>query len=154
MATQAKLSAGTKLQLGDGASPELFTAVAEILTLKRSGQSIKTPDVTNMDSPADGNGVIFEEFIASIATGGDVDFTYNFIPSSTGGQDGLRDAFDGELHNFRIVTPASNAATSPVRNWRLAFAAIVSECDNVDFDIQKQMVGSGKLKISGPTVLE
>jgi hypothetical protein len=153
MSSSAKLSAGTLLKLGNGASPEVFTAVAEILTLKRSGQSIKTPDVTNMDSPKDGLGVIFEEFIASIATGGDIDFTYNFVPSATGGQKNLRDAFDGQLHNFKIVTPSPVPASSPVTYWTFSFAGIVSECDNVDFDIQKQMVGSGKIKISGPTTL-
>lgn len=153
MSTQAKLSAGTLLKIGDGASPEVFTTVAEILTLKVSGRAIATPDVTNMDSPKDGLGVIYQEFIGSIATGGDVDFTYNFIPSSSGGQNDLRQHFDGLTHNFQIVTPVDNTANSPVTKWTFSFAAIVSESDNVDFDIQKQMIGSGKLKISGPTTL-
>lgn len=153
MATKAKLSAGTKLQIGDGASPEVFTTVAEILTLKKSGTAIATPNVTNMDSPADSLGVIYEEFIGAIASGGDIDFTYNFIPDSTGGQNALRSHFDGLTHNFKIVTPADNTANSPVTKWTLSFAAIVSENDNIDFDIQKQMIGSGKLKISGPSTL-
>lgn len=152
--SQAKLAAGTKLQLGDGASPEIFANIAEILTLGTGGNTIKTPEVTNMDSPANGAGVIFEEFIGATASGGEVDFTYNFIPSPTGGQQDFRDSFDGLVHNFRIVIPVANPAISPVRNWRLAFAGVVSMTDKIDFAIDKQMIGSGKIKVSGPVTLE
>jgi hypothetical protein len=152
MASAAKSGVGTLLKLGDGASPEVFTAIAEILTLKIGGRSINTADVTNMDSAADGNGVIYKEFIGTLAEGGDVDFTYNFVPSATGGQASFRSAFNAQLHNFKIVTTINNAA-SPVAKFTFSFAGIVSECDNVDFPIDKQIVGSGKIKVSGPITL-
>lgn len=153
MASKAKIGAGTKLKLGDGASPEVFTAIAEILTLKRSGKSIKTADVTNMDSPTDGNGVIYEEFLGTIASGGDLDFTYNFIPDSSGGQHAFRSAFDGKVHNYEIVTNIDNPANSPATKWTLSFAGLITTSDDLDFAIDKQIVGTGKIKVSGPDVL-
>lgn len=153
MSSQAKSGVGTKLKLGNAASPEVFTAVAEILTLKIGGQSVKTADVTNMDSPADGVGKIYEEFIGTIASSGDIDFTYNFIPTAGGGQDSFRQAFDAKTHNFKIVTTIAVPASSPVTYWTFSFAGIVSECDNLDFAIDKQIIGSGKIKVSGPITL-
>lgn len=152
MQSKAKAGAGTQLQLGDGASPEIFTAVAEILTIKVGETTIKTADVTNMDSPTF-NSVIYEEFIATVANAGEIDITYNWIPDSTGGQSGFRTAFDAQRHNFRLVFPISNPTTSPVRNWRFDFAAIVSAKDGMDLDMSKQIIGSGKLKISGAITL-
>ena len=147
--SKATIGAGSKLQLGDGASPEAFAAVAEILTLKRSGKSIKTADVTNMDSPTDSNGVVHEEFVGTIMSGGDFDFTYNFIPDVTGGQAAMRAAFDGKIHNYKLVTPKDNTANSPVTKWTLTFSGLIVTADDLDFSIDKQIVGTGKIKISG-----
>lgn len=147
--SKASIGAGTKLQLGDGASPENFTAIAEIKSLKNSGRSIKTDEVTNMDSPADTNGVIWEEFIGTVASGGELDFTYNWIPEATGGQAAFRTAFDGKVHNFRIVTNRLNTANSPATKWTMAFAGLITTADELDFSTDKAVSGSGKIKVSG-----
>jgi hypothetical protein len=152
MASKAKAGAGTKLQLGDGASPEVFSTIAEILSLKSSGKTIKTDDVTNLDSPVDGAGLIYEEFIATIASAGGIDFTYNYTPNATA-QQTIRTAFDGKVHNFKIVTSVDNTANSPVTKWAFSFAALVESIDGLDFPVDKKITGSGKLKISGPITM-
>jgi hypothetical protein len=149
MASKAKAGTGTKLKLGDGASPEVFTTVAEITSLKMAGRTVKTDDVTNMDSPTDSNGLLYEEFIATVASSGGVDFTYNFTPNDTA-QQAVRTAFDGKLHNFQIVTVIDKTGSSPLTKWTFSFAAIVEMVDGVDFPVDKKVSGTGKLKISGP----
>lgn len=151
--SRAKLAAGTKLQLADG-SPLAYVSVAELLTLGNGGNSMKTAEVTNMDSPANGAGVIFAEFISTIADGGEVDFTYNLIADDATGQKKLRDLFDGQIHPAYIVIPVVNSSVSPIRNYRLSFDALVTLTDKIDFAIEKQMIGTGKLKVSGPVTLE
>jgi hypothetical protein len=154
MSSKAKLAAGTKLQIQTVVSPSTYVSIAEILTLGIGGDTIKTPEVTNMDSPANSAGVIFAEFIAATAESGDCDFTYNFIADDAAGQKAFRDAFDGQVHKFYIVIPVANPAVSPIRNFRLVFDGIVSQKDKVDFAIEKQMIGTGKIKPTGGVTLE
>jgi len=147
MTTKARSGAGSKLKLGNGGSPESFTAVAELLTLKEGSTKIDLTDVTNLDSPSS-NGLIYREKITGLADGGEIDFTYNYIPSSTS-QNSLRSAIDGNPHNFRIVLPIDPA--TGVSFGYVSFAAYVI-LDDHDLPIDKQMVGTGKLSITGPKV--
>jgi predicted secreted protein len=74
MATGAKLAQGTQLQAGDGASPEVFTTIAEILSIGGPSMSFGEVDVTNMDSTGS-----FREFIGGLGDAGKIEFTANYI---------------------------------------------------------------------------
>src|SRR5690349_12088630 len=100
--SEAFLPFGTTLGLGNGASPEVFTPVAEVLSLKRSGAKTDFVDVTNMDS-ADG----FHEYLASLKDSGDVNVSANWIPGDTS-QAALETAFvAGTASNWLITLPSS-----------------------------------------------
>lgn len=141
---------GLKLQRGDGASPEVFTTVAEVLSIKGPSEKLDTHDVTNMDSPAAaGYTGIYREFIATLLDGGDVTFDINYLPNDAS-QLGLSgDRKNKILRDFQIVLP-NDPLSSPLASLgTLVFKAYVVE-GGYDFPIDKQMTESIKLKITGP----
>lgn len=105
--TAAVLGAGSALKLGDAASPEVFTTIAEVLRCGPIGSVTPEVDVTNLDSTA-------KEYIGGLPDGASVEFEGNWIKSTQ--QTGLRDAV-GTTRNFTMTwadSPASSAAFAMV----------------------------------------
>lgn len=92
--TDAVLGAGTQLKLGDGAGPEVFTLVAEILRMGPVGSTAPEVDVTNLDSEA-------MEYIGGLPDGEAVEFEFNYV-SSNAQQEALRDGV-GTTSNFELL---------------------------------------------------
>jgi len=136
--SQATLGSATKLKQGDAASPEVFTTVAEVLTLERSGRKIDLVDVTNMDSPVDGD-LTWREFIHGLADGGEIKFSANYIPDNVS-QQNFTNSFDGTRRNWQIVLPNS------LGTW--SFTGFITAAD-MKFPIDKQMEFSGTIKVTG-----
>lgn len=110
MATIAKISNGTLLKVGDGASPEVFTTVPEVMRLTGPSVRFDLLDVTSHDTVG-----FFREFIPGLADGEKIAVSVNWRPSNTIHK-GIRvDAYARTLRNFRIVFPdsADNTVTSP-----------------------------------------
>ena len=99
--TSAILGANSYFKLSDGASPEVYTTVAEILTIGAVGSTAPEVDVTNMDSTA-------MEYIAGLSDGNTVDISFNFLASNTQ-HEALRDAV-GTTVNIQIVWSDSSQA--------------------------------------------
>ena len=74
--TLAVLGSGATLQIGDGASPQSYTTIAEVLRCGPIGSSNPEVDVTNLDSTA-------KEYIAGLADGNTVDFDVNWLVGNT-----------------------------------------------------------------------
>jgi predicted secreted protein len=92
---------GSKLQLGDGATPEVFTNIAEVKDITPPQMIRDSNEVTNLDST---NG--WKEFKSGFRDGGDVTFDCNWLPTDSTQDDttGLLSTFeDDECHNWRIV---------------------------------------------------
>jgi hypothetical protein len=70
--TVAVLGAGAALGLGSGASPQVYTTIAEVLRCGPIGSSNPEVDVTNLDSTA-------KEYIAGLADGNTVEFECNWV---------------------------------------------------------------------------
>jgi hypothetical protein len=140
MTSKAQIGAGTKLKRGDAASPEVFTTIAELLSLEHSGKKIDLVEVTNMDSVAQG-GLIYKEFINGLADGGEIKFNANYIPADATQAD-FASSFNGTKHNWKIELP-----TSPLHTW--AFAGIITASE-YKYPLDKQMEFSGTIKITGP----
>lgn len=102
MATIAKISNGTLLKVGDGASPEVFTTVPEVMRL--TGPSIRFDllDVTSHDTVG-----FFREYIPGLADGEKVAASVNWRPSNTVHKNLRIDAYARTLRNFKIVFPDS-----------------------------------------------
>ena len=74
--TGAVLGKNATLGLGDGASPQVYTTIAEVLRCGPIGSTNPEVDVTNLDSTA-------KEYIAGLADGNTVDFDVNFLAGNT-----------------------------------------------------------------------
>ena len=65
---------GTKLQRGDGAGPEVFTTIAEMVKVQQSGSKADIVDVTNLDSPN-----AYKEKLVTILDAGQIAFDGNMV---------------------------------------------------------------------------
>ncbi len=107
--TQANIS-NFKIEIGDAASPEVFTAIEEVLSIGGFGKANELVDVTNFDSG------LTKEYIAGLADGQEVTIEANYYAGASG-QQALKTAVDGGLtRNFRII----NEVPSPDETFNFA----------------------------------
>lgn len=100
------------LERGDGATPEVFTAIANVTEIDGPDTKRDTYDVTAHDSP-DG----YREFIGGLVDPGEVKVTVNYDPAE---HDTLRSDFrDSAPRNYKIVNPNSGG--------EMAFTALLTE---------------------------
>lgn len=109
---------GTLLKIGDGDSPEEFTAIAEVKDINGPVLSREFAEFTHQQSSGG-----YREYKPTFKNSGDVTFKCNFLPDdetqgfSTTGL--LKDYEDGELRNFELVFPDSGST-------KASFAAYVA----------------------------
>lgn len=99
--TSAVLGSLTQFKLGDAASPEVFTKVAEVLSIGPIGSTAPEVDVTNLDSTS-------KEYIGGLPDGQQVEISGNWIAANTQ-QAALRDNI-GSTRNIQIVWPDTTQA--------------------------------------------
>lgn len=107
MATaNAVIGYGTTFAFGDGADPEVFTALAEVTDITPPSDSIDIIETTHMTSPNR-----TKEFIAGLSDPGECSFDIHFIPGT--GDDtviqGRRNT--GTVNNYQITWPGSGTWT-------------------------------------------
>lgn len=135
---------GTALKVSNGASPEVFTAVAFVSNISISGYAVDTVEVTTHDSE---NG--FKEFIAGLSDGGEVSFDVVFDPSNsthnetTGGLKAIMDA--KTVKNWKVEFPMS-----PVKTW--AFSGLMTSFE-LEAPLDDALAGSVSIKVTGKPVL-
>lgn len=132
--TNASIGYGTLLKVGDGATPEVFTTIAKVTSIKPPNLSAGSVDVTHHESPG-----AMREFIPGLKDGGEVPLEINFDPGSAT-TDLLTDMFASRAtKNCKIVYPDSS-------EW--AFKAFVMSFEP-DAPIADKMTASVKLKVTG-----
>lgn len=117
--TAAVIGYGSKLKRGDAASPENFTAIAEVTSIGEFGSERKLFDVTNFDSPD-----TFMEYLLAMKDGVELAVAANFLPanatqSPTTGI--IKDHDDATRRNFQLVLPGmfgTFSFTGLVRAWK------------------------------------
>jgi hypothetical protein len=137
MTTNATPAYGTLLKLGDGATPEVFTTIAEVGDLEAPEILLATEDATSHDS--DG----WEETVGTLLSGGEPSFKINWQPT-----DATHDETTGLLYsilnrvkkNFKIVLP--NTAKT------FSFSALVTGFKPLQ-PVKGLLQAEIKLKISG-----
>jgi len=92
---------GTLIKQGDGASPEVFTTIAQVVGLGGPSISLDPLDVTNHSS-VEG----WKEFVGGLLDGGELTLEINFDPAdgthdSTTGL--IKDMTDRTVRNFQLV---------------------------------------------------
>ena len=138
--TQAKNAQGTLLQRGDGATPEVFTTIAEINNIEGPELEAEEIEVTNHDSP-DG----YKEFIPGLKDGGSISIEGNFVATDDTHQQLIADFESGEVNNYRILLPDSTVEASKSR-W--TFAAMVKSL-STKYPTSGSVTFSAALRISG-----
>lgn len=105
MSSQALEAQGMELKIGDGASPEVFTAIPEIKTFSGPGGSATVIDVTDLSSQA-------KEKRMGLADEGQLSFTINYIPTNDE-HAALREAREDRAEtNFKLVFTDDSPSTT------------------------------------------
>jgi hypothetical protein len=136
-------SFGTLLKIGDGATSESFTTIAEVTDLGGPNLSLDTEEVTNHSS-TDG----WDEFIGTILRAGEVPFEVSFIPTNATHSYSaglIKDMVNRTKRNFQLIFPNISSTT-----W--SFAALVTKFDPKE-PVKGRLSASITLKITGKPTL-
>lgn len=154
MTTQATPGKGCFFYRGNGASPEVFTKLAEVTSINPSGATLDTIDVTNMDSGG------YKEFIQGLKDGGDVSVGMNFLPGAATHLRMMQDFKDPAVRNYRVewsdaYIAATLATGSAGANNGVTWTAV--RAGSFGNDIQVVLVnpgatGSLAVSVSGKTI--
>lgn len=126
---------GTSLKIGDAASPEVFTAIPQIVSIDGPSASNEEIDVTNLSSTA-------REFIAAIPDYGELNCEVEWDERNTV-HAGLRTKFNaGTTHNFQLVDAGSPQKTASFSG----FVKSVPQAYNIDDVVRSSLV----IRITGP----
>lgn len=135
---------GTTLGKGDAASPEVFTAVAQVVDIAGPSMSADTIDITNHSST---NG--YREFIQGLKDGGEVTMTVQYDPAAAthkNSSGGVLYVFEqGSKGNWKITFPSS-----PSASW--TFPAVITGFD-LKTPLNDQMVADVTFKVAGKPTL-
>ena len=131
--TSAVLGKNATLQLGSGASPQVYTTIAEVMRCGPIGSTNPEVDVTNLDSTA-------KEYIAGLADGNNVEFDVNFISGNTQ-QESLRTSqAAGSTVNLRMVW-----MTSPNTNAQFDLVLLGFQMGETSAETQVSATVSGRI---------
>ncbi len=115
--TQAISAFGTLLKMGDGATPESFTTIAEITEIGGPALSLERLDATHMQSTGG-----WKEKIGGLLDGGEVTFSIQYVPTHAthNASTGLISRMVAKsVDNYQLVFPDASSTT-----W--TFAALVA----------------------------
>ncbi|MFE9737342.1 phage tail tube protein [Streptomyces sp. NPDC006477] len=129
---------GVQFKRGDGAGPEVFTAIANVSNVGGPSLSRNTVDVTAHDSPEG-----WAEHVGGIKEGGEATVDVNYDPAA---HDTLiADFNDVDPRNYKIVFPDPDATT-----W--SFAAVMTGFQPTA-PVDGKLSASLKFKLSGKPTL-
>lgn len=137
--SDAAIAYGTLIQFGTGASPEVWTTVAEVTNISGPGMSRELPDATHMESPGG-----WREQIGGLKDAGEITIDANHLPNNAtqDASTGVLALFaSGDRRPWKIVFPVS-----PLVEWEME--AIVSAFEP-EFPVDDKMGLSLTLKVTG-----
>ena len=131
----AMISNGCTIALGDGASPEVFTALDEVISISGPSESAPTIDVTALDDTA-------RAYLRGIEDGGELTIEAHWDPDDTLGQVAARTSFTAQTtKNWKITFTDSPAST-------FDFAAMVTSW-STSIELDQSVKVSIGLKLTG-----
>jgi hypothetical protein len=133
--TQGIKAFNTKLYIGDGASPEVFTKIDEVFNLGPVGGTKELVDFTNHDSVG-----FYEYQVFDLKDGKEIQAEANHIPANTS-QGLIRTAdANSSVDNYMIIGRDGNG---------FAFPAIITNLETDFSDLKGRVVFRFTLKIAG-----
>jgi predicted secreted protein len=140
-ATQGTIGKGTLLKIGNGVSPETFTAIAEVKDITGPALSVEFADFTHQESPSG-----YREFKSTFKDSGNMTFAVNFLPDNTtqgfSSAGLLKDYEAGTLRNFQLLFPDTGATLA-------SFAAYVANLQP-SAPLNGPLAMNVTLRITGP----
>ena len=103
MAGDGTAAFGTLLQMGNGATPEIWTTIAEVTNIGGPSLSQEAVDVTSHSSAG-----AFREKVGGLLDGGEISLDINFVPTGAT----HKEAVGGLLYNYTARS---------VNNYKLLF---------------------------------
>ena len=140
--SDGEVGLGATIAFGDGASPEVFTSVAEVVSMSGPNFSRESVDFTHMSSAND-----YKEFKPGMKDGGEVTFEGRWLPgdSSHDASTGVLSLFEaGSIDNWKLTFPDGSDFT---------FAAFVTGLSPSIGGVDDPVNMSVTLKVSGKPVL-
>ena len=136
--SNAAMGAGAAFGIGDGASPEVYTDLAEVLSISPPSQAVDIIDVTHLKSTNR-----LREFIAGFIDPGDVSIEMNFIAGSAA--DVAIRALEGlaTTTNFRVTFPdgTSGSVTWIFAGFLSGYEPTVSPDDKMTANVTFKVTG-------------
>lgn len=143
---QAHTGMGAILSVGDGESPENFTAVMGVKSISGPSITRDTHDTTDMAAVS-----IYRTFVGGLVDAGEVSFEANWLPrepSQNQSDGGLMAEFDrsscDSIRNMRIAIPDCPGEPEAY----MQFSGILSGM-NIEIPMDDLMGFSGTVKVSG-----
>ena len=129
----------TRFKIGNGGSPEVFTAVAEVTTLTPPSQVFGEIQTTHLSTPG-----ATHTYRPTLADPGEVAMTLNYIPGGT--EDAaIRALFDRSTRNFEIEYP--NGA-------RVQFSGFARNFEPQAVELEGLLTANVTIRVSGkPTYI-
>ena len=129
----------TRFKIGNGGSPEVFTAVAEVTTLTPPSQVFGEIQTTHLSTPG-----ATHTYRPTLADPGEVALTLNYIPGGT--EDAaIRALFDRSTRNFEIEYP--NGA-------RVQFSGFARNFEPQAVELEGLLTANVTIRVSGkPTYI-
>lgn len=119
MSEAAIPSVGTRLQLGDGADPEVFTDVGEVISVTPFNGSTESIDCSDLKS-----GKRVKK--PGLLDHGQMQFTVHLVPGATGVYQKLKTAWRNKTpQNFRVVYPDDDDSTEELDTYIMNVAPAV-----------------------------
>lgn len=138
MPASAGIGHGITFSIGDGASPEVFTAVADLLDGDGPGLAKDSVEITSGESASR-----YREYIPGLRDGGEVTFEFNLKSANL---TALFTNYELDANsNYRIVVP-----TPVTKTWNFAGHITALEPTYPETD---RMTGSFTVKVSGAPTL-
>jgi hypothetical protein len=145
MASSGSIGYGAKLKRGNGASPQVFTAVAEVRKISGVGSKRGLVDFTNLDSL-----LTSMEYKLAMKDGQEFTAECNWIPDSTTQDQSagmVADHDNGTVRDFQITLPAGLSAK------KVSFSALVLGWSLPEVNPQGALIIQFNGKFTGPITI-
>ncbi len=128
------------INMGDGATPEVFTPIASVSNITVPDESAPSIDTSHLKTLSN-----VRTFIGGMIDGGSITFTMHFLPKDASHDylTGIRSNL-GKNVNFQIEFP-------DVDNTVYGFNAVVTNVGGETLGLDELIQSNVTLKISGPT---
>lgn len=149
-ASTGKVGLGVTLEVGDGASPENFTALAQVASIDGPRQVIEFVDATHLQSEGG-----YREKLPHLKNVERLTLTLHFDPSRADQTAILTDFEARTQRNFRLQLGMAGGLTVADADWdrRIAFSGYFASTGisiQIDNIIERQV----EIEVTGPATLE